>query len=316
MIRIGIFFISVLCLATVLNVNAKSIIEINPIKVTIKKRQAPQNYYPQQYAPQQIQQPLANPQDSAKPQLARQVDDDAKPMSPNFKELYLVQYPTLPNQINYMNQEFATTPQTNQNQNWWNFEPQLGYPINSPYHIPYQQNAEGPQPVYQENKPPALQFFTYTTTQRPHITHTPTIGHVYMDPNNNPQNLNNQNNQWSNPNQQWPINQNQNQNSDQQWPLNQNQNYPWNGQYGNNQHQQDYYAGLHQQFYRMTTTTDMPNLTVKHIPDTYSKSFNPYEGQTARSRPVTPQALWFSRYADLTAPIAAVPFNNYKNIKK
>jgi len=66
-----------------------------------------------------------------------------------------------------------------------------------------------------------------------------------------------------------------------------------------------------------TTTTDHPLETSSHNPDDvplYSKSFNPYDRETVRATPLTPQALWYSRYADLTVPIAAVPFNTWNNI--
>jgi hypothetical protein len=66
-----------------------------------------------------------------------------------------------------------------------------------------------------------------------------------------------------------------------------------------------------------TTTTEHPPETVSQNPDDvplYSKSFNPYDRETVRATPLTPQALWYSRYADLTVPIAAVPFNTWNNI--
>lgn len=66
-----------------------------------------------------------------------------------------------------------------------------------------------------------------------------------------------------------------------------------------------------------TTTTEHGPETASQNPDDvplYSKSFNPYDRETVRATPLTPQALWYSRYADLTVPIAAVPFNTWNNI--
>lgn len=64
------------------------------------------------------------------------------------------------------------------------------------------------------------------------------------------------------------------------------------------------------------TTTKIPLITIESPQDSeqvYSKSFDPYAGMTTRPIPYTPQALWYSRYADFSAPIAAIPYNNYRN---
>lgn len=86
--------------------------------------------------------------------------------------------------------------------------------------------------------------------------------------------------------------------------------------------QPESYQLSNNQFYASTsssssssTKSDIPVITAKIVAqEFYSKSFDPYAGMTTRPIPVNPQALWFSRYADLSAPIAALPFNNYKNI--
>jgi hypothetical protein len=271
------------------------------------------------------------------PKPPRQIDDGLRPFDPAYKNLFLNQYNT---GVDSSPQIQPVNHHQGASQNWWNIDPNFyGYPAKSPFETPYQQNGQPPFPVYQENvQPPNPQFFVPTTT-RVYTTPPPpptTTSVPYYNNNNNNNGYNNgypgNNNQqqwpmnpnnWrpSNPN--WnpnngnpnngnpnwnPNNGNPNNGNPQQWPMNPNQNW--------NQGQQDYNSGIFQQFYRMTTTTDMPNYTVKHVPDTYSKSFNPYEGMTERRRPVTPQVAWYSRYYDLTVPIAALPFNNYKNIKK
>jgi hypothetical protein len=64
--------------------------------------------------------------------------------------------------------------------------------------------------------------------------------------------------------------------------------------------------------------TQMPGVwatppNVDGVQDTYSKSFNPYYGKDDyhwKPTGATPQNLWYSRYADLTVQIAAVPDSN------
>ncbi|CAF0958741.1 unnamed protein product [Brachionus calyciflorus] len=62
------------------------------------------------------------------------------------------------------------------------------------------------------------------------------------------------------------------------------------------------------------TTSEIPVMTIEPLQENFSKSFDPYFGMTTRAIPVTPQALWFSRYFDFTAPINAIPFSHYNNI--
>jgi hypothetical protein len=286
------------------------------------QRQQQQQPYPQQQPYQQ--QNFQNPNSAITQQTplqnggqlttdnkpARQIDDALQPFDNAYKQLFLNQYPL---QADSGPQILPSNHHSGQSQNWWNVDPNFeGYPAKSPFDEPYQQNAQGPQPVYQENvQPPNPQFFIPTTTRvyttmQPVLTTAPFNNNFNggggYDPNY--PNNNNQNNGWNNQQQQ------------QQWPMNPNNYNPnWNTNNNpNNPNQHEYNAGIFQQFYKSTTTTDMPSITVNGVPDTYSKSFNPYEGMTERRRPVTPQVQWYSRYYDLTAPIAALPFNNYKNI--
>lgn len=128
-------------------------------------------------------------------------------------------------------------------------------------------------------------------------------------------------NQNQNQNQNWNQNNNQNwnQNNNQNWNQNQNNNQYWN-QNNNNNNQNGWKPS-----YNFMRTTPRPSTSsstsaynnywnYNDAGESYSKSFDPYAGMTTRQLPVTPQVLWFSRYVDLTAPIAAVPFSNYNNI--
>lgn len=74
--------------------------------------------------------------------------------------------------------------------------------------------------------------------------------------------------------------------------------------------------GLYNYYGVTTASPSIPLMTVANVADTYSKSFNPYYGMTTMTTPSTPQNLWYSRYADLNYPIAAVPDSNYRNWKK
>jgi hypothetical protein len=264
-----------------------------------------QNYQIDPNAPVTQQTPPQSGQLTTENKPARQIDDALKPFDNAYKQQFLNQYPT---QVDSSQQVWPSNHHAGSSQNWWNVDPNFdGFPPKSPFEQPYQQNAQGPQPVYQENvQPPNPQFFIPTTTRvhttasQPVLTTTPYNYNYNQNYPNNNQYGNNYyppNNSGYNP--QW-----QNGNYNPNWSFNQNP----------NMNQQDYNSGIFQQFYRSTTTTDMPSITVKAVPDTYSKSFNPYDGMTERRKPVTPQVQWYSRYYDLTVPIAALPFNNYKNI--
>lgn len=284
-----------------------------------------------------------------KTQLSRQapntVDDYDFTLSNQYNNLYLNQYPVVPQKSvqNWIPQK----PPQGANQNWWNVDYESGYESPNQYPRPYQQNQPGPQPVYQENQPPGLQYFyppkTTPVTLEPHSTtrrtppppnypgaYNPDYNQNNYAPNPNQNGNFNPlfNNNYNNPNNYYNPMPNGNYNPSGYNPYNnyqpQNGNRPPfvpppNGPMPNGspqQNNQDYYAGLYNQFHRTTTTTDMPSISVGKVPDTYSKSFNPYLGMTLGPRPVTPQMFWYSRYVDLTAQIAALPWNNVKNMKK
>jgi hypothetical protein len=182
----------------------------------------------------------------------------------------------------------------------------------------------GSQPVVEETEVENIKRQIYPINQQSNPFNTPNQQNFVP----NQQNFD-QNQQNFNPNQQPPYWQVNSQNPNNLNLVHNNQYWPGpdtqSQQYQNNQNQQAkaYVYPLKPVWPEFvtttttTTTTEHPPETASHNPDDvplYSKSFNPYDRETVRATPLTPQALWYSRYADLTVPIAAVPFNTWNNI--